>query len=261
MTSIYTRRPSSLITAHGWSMRPTRATSSMSASTRTASFPSPGSSRPWARTTGHRPQPGSPAHPTPSSAPTTNERIKEIFGEDERMVATLEKDTTNGRDECLMEIYRKLRPGDPPTVGSPPSPCSTACSLTAAATTFPTSAAISSTRSSASAPQYRTALRWQCPSSDPSHRRDHRRRRARCMTRATWPSRSTTAGVVERHGSTSTARPSRVFSNGMVPLQSLCRYRPRAELGVKEKVRGIVLQEPHGAVLRATLSRKRSLKI
>ena len=48
----------------------------------------------------------------------TNERIKEIFGEDERMVATLEKDTTNGRDECLIEIYRKLRPGDPPTVES-----------------------------------------------------------------------------------------------------------------------------------------------
>ena len=34
------------------------------------------------------------------------------------MVATLEKDTTNGRDECLIEIYRKLRPGDPPTVES-----------------------------------------------------------------------------------------------------------------------------------------------
>ena len=48
----------------------------------------------------------------------TNERIKEIFGEDERMVATLEKDTTTGRDECLIEIYRKLRPGDPPTVES-----------------------------------------------------------------------------------------------------------------------------------------------
>ena len=48
----------------------------------------------------------------------TNERIKEIFGEDERMVATLEKATTNGRDECLIEIYRKLRPGDPPTVES-----------------------------------------------------------------------------------------------------------------------------------------------
>ena len=49
---------------------------------------------------------------------TTNERIKEIFGEDERMVATIDKDTTTSRDECLLEIYRKLRPGDPPTVES-----------------------------------------------------------------------------------------------------------------------------------------------
>jgi DNA-directed RNA polymerase subunit beta len=48
----------------------------------------------------------------------TNERIKEIFGEDERIVATLDKDTCADRDECLIEIYRKLRPGDPPTVES-----------------------------------------------------------------------------------------------------------------------------------------------
>ena len=48
----------------------------------------------------------------------TNERLKEIFGEDERLIATLDKDTTQGRDECLMEIYRRLRPGDPPTVES-----------------------------------------------------------------------------------------------------------------------------------------------
>ena len=49
---------------------------------------------------------------------TTNERLKEIFGEDERIVATIDKDTTANRDECLIEVYRKLRPGDPPTVES-----------------------------------------------------------------------------------------------------------------------------------------------
>ena len=48
----------------------------------------------------------------------TNERMKEIFGDDERIVATLEKDTAASRDECLIEIYRKLRPGEPPTVES-----------------------------------------------------------------------------------------------------------------------------------------------
>ncbi len=54
----------------------------------------------------------------PSSGAETNERLKEIFGEDERMVATIDKDTCATRDECLIEIYRKLRPGDPPTVES-----------------------------------------------------------------------------------------------------------------------------------------------
>ena len=49
---------------------------------------------------------------------TTNERIKEVFGEDERIISTLDKDTCDTRDECLLEIYRKLRPGDPPTVES-----------------------------------------------------------------------------------------------------------------------------------------------
>ncbi len=48
----------------------------------------------------------------------TNERVREIFGEDERMVSTLDKDTTANREECLIEIYRRLRPGDPPTVES-----------------------------------------------------------------------------------------------------------------------------------------------
>ena len=54
----------------------------------------------------------------PAVGVVTNERLKEVYGEDERMVSTLDKDTTSGRDECLIEIYRKLRPGDPPTVES-----------------------------------------------------------------------------------------------------------------------------------------------
>ncbi len=48
----------------------------------------------------------------------TPELIKEIFGEDERIVVTLDKDTTKNREEALLEIYRRLRPGDPPTVES-----------------------------------------------------------------------------------------------------------------------------------------------
>ena len=54
----------------------------------------------------------------PEVGAVTNERLKEIFGQDERIISTLDKDTTTSRDECLLEIYRKLRPGDPPTVES-----------------------------------------------------------------------------------------------------------------------------------------------
>ena len=46
----------------------------------------------------------------------TDEQIKEMFGEDPRILATLEKDTCKTREEGLLEIYRRLRPGEPPTV-------------------------------------------------------------------------------------------------------------------------------------------------
>ncbi|MBW3085712.1 DNA-directed RNA polymerase subunit beta [Austwickia sp. TVS 96-490-7B] len=42
-------------------------------------------------------------------------KILEEFGEYESMRATLEKDHTAGQDEALLDIYRKLRPGEPPT--------------------------------------------------------------------------------------------------------------------------------------------------
>jgi len=43
-------------------------------------------------------------------------QILEMFGEDERIKATIEKDTCKNREEALLEIYRRLRPGEPPTV-------------------------------------------------------------------------------------------------------------------------------------------------
>ena len=46
----------------------------------------------------------------------TDAEILELFGDDERMVATLEKDTCKTYEEAMLEIYRKLRPGEPPTV-------------------------------------------------------------------------------------------------------------------------------------------------
>ncbi len=49
---------------------------------------------------------------------SSDEDILNYFGEDERILATLEKDTTKNREEGLLEVYRKLRPGEPPTVES-----------------------------------------------------------------------------------------------------------------------------------------------
>ena len=44
--------------------------------------------------------------------------IREFFGYDERIEATLEKDNTSNTEEALIEIYKKLRPGEPPTLAS-----------------------------------------------------------------------------------------------------------------------------------------------
>ncbi len=49
----------------------------------------------------------------------TNTEIEEVFGPDERIRQTIEqKDATANREEALLEVYKKLRPGEPPTVDS-----------------------------------------------------------------------------------------------------------------------------------------------
>ena len=50
--------------------------------------------------------------------PRTDAEILDMFGEDPRIVATMEKDTCRTYEESMLEIYRKLRPGEPPTVDS-----------------------------------------------------------------------------------------------------------------------------------------------
>ena len=47
-----------------------------------------------------------------------NSEIIDFFGEDPKIMATLDKDTTDSVEEGLLETYRKLRPGEPPTVDS-----------------------------------------------------------------------------------------------------------------------------------------------
>ncbi|MBU3160175.1 DNA-directed RNA polymerase subunit beta [Clostridium frigoris] len=44
--------------------------------------------------------------------------LHQLLGEEERLKATIEKDNTKTREEALIEIYKRLRPGEPPTVDS-----------------------------------------------------------------------------------------------------------------------------------------------
>ena len=48
----------------------------------------------------------------------TDAEILDRFGDDQRIVATLEKDGCKSYEEAMLEIYRKLRPGEPPTLDS-----------------------------------------------------------------------------------------------------------------------------------------------
>ena len=49
---------------------------------------------------------------------SSNEEIISVFGEDKYLLNTLEKDSTKNCDEALIEIYEKLRPGEPATLDS-----------------------------------------------------------------------------------------------------------------------------------------------
>jgi DNA-directed RNA polymerase subunit beta len=48
----------------------------------------------------------------------SNHEILTLFGEDDKLIKTLDKDSTANQEEGLIEIYKKLRPGEPPTVES-----------------------------------------------------------------------------------------------------------------------------------------------
>ncbi len=49
---------------------------------------------------------------------SSDEEILNFFGEDDKIIATLQKDPSKNTEEALIEAYKKLRPGEPPTVDS-----------------------------------------------------------------------------------------------------------------------------------------------
>lgn len=85
----------------------------------------------------------------------TNDDIIELLGNSDVIKRTLERDTALTREDALIEIYRRLRPGEPPTVDASAA-CSRACSLTRSATIWPASVVTRSTRNSTSPPKKRS---------------------------------------------------------------------------------------------------------
>ncbi len=49
---------------------------------------------------------------------SSNDAIREVFGFDERLEATMEKDATRNTEEALIELYKKLKPGEPPVLAN-----------------------------------------------------------------------------------------------------------------------------------------------
>ena len=48
----------------------------------------------------------------------TDAQLLQLFGKDEKLLATIQKDNTKSEEEGLLEVYKRLRPGEPPTVES-----------------------------------------------------------------------------------------------------------------------------------------------
>ena len=167
----------------------------------------------------------------------TNEQLKVIFGEDERMMATFDKDTCADREESLLEIYRKLRPGDPPTVESSENLID---NLFFDGRRYDISNVGRYKVNKKMALGARLAgHRLAMPVADP--------RTGEIIAEAGEVLSRDRALELERRGVCDAyvdldGRSIRVFSNGMVDMAAFVDFDP-AELGIKEKVRYIVLKK------------------
>ncbi len=168
----------------------------------------------------------------------TDQEILERFGDDPRIVATLEKDPCKNYEDAMLEIYRRLRPGEPPTVE--------------AAETLMNNLFFDPRRYDLSiVGRYKfnkklslwqrvTGCRLHEPAADPATGEilfdaGHllSKEDARLLD---------TVGVGEVIVETESG-PLRVFSNKMCDLSHYVDFDPKAECGIKERVRFEVLQD------------------
>ena len=168
----------------------------------------------------------------------TTEQLKEMFGEDERINATLERDNCPTRDEALIELCRRLRPGDPPTLDS--------------AETLVYNLFFDPRRYDISAVgrfKYNKKLAlWPRmigheltrPVTDPMT--------GEILAEAGEVIDRQKAEMLDRKGviecwMKADDREVKLFSNGMVILKEFVDFDPEQELGIKERVRWVVLKK------------------
>ena len=168
---------------------------------------------------------------------TTDEDILDIFGEDERIKVTIERDTCHTREESLIEIYRKLRPGDPPTVESSESMLE---ALFFDRRRYDMSMV----------GRYKVNKKLAVWSRIVGHKLAEPiadLQTGEIIAEAGELITRERALEIESHGLLSAVvfddegNPIRVFGNGMVPMAAFVPFDP-AEIGVKENVRYLVLQ-------------------
>ena len=169
----------------------------------------------------------------------TDAEILEMFGEDERILATLEKDPSKTVEEALIEIYKKLRPGEPPTVES--------------ARNLLNALFFDTRRYDISA-----VGRYKYNKKLNISRRITGRKLVETVTdpmtgeilaeegeilsraKAQEISRRGVHGVIVEDNDGEAVK---VFSNGMVDMQDFVSFDPKEACGIKEKVRFVVLKE------------------
>jgi DNA-directed RNA polymerase subunit beta len=168
----------------------------------------------------------------------TAEQLKAMFCNDERIVATLDKDTCRGRDEALVELYKRLRPGDPPTVDS--------------AETLLNNLFFDARRydiSTVGRYKFNKKLAlWNRISGNVLARPIADPMTGEIIAEAGEVLSRERAEEIENRGVIDAylsvdGKEVRVFSNGMVKLDHFVDFDPEAELGIKERVRFVVLKK------------------
>jgi len=168
----------------------------------------------------------------------TTEQLKIFFNDDERINATLDKDSCRNREEALIELYKRLRPGDPPTVDSAEA-LLTNLFFDARRYDISTVGRYKFNKKLALWPRI-SGYTLSRPLTDPMT--------GEIIAEAGETLSRERAEELENMGVLDAYimdddKEIRVFSNGMVRLDRFVDFNPEEELGIKERVRFIVLKK------------------